>query len=51
MDEARAIGKKLATSDDPNERREAFNGLLSIEFEAHDRQAAYKWAEQGLDAT
>ncbi len=51
MDEARAIGKKLTTSDDPNERREAYNGLLSIEFEAHDRKAAYKWAELGLDAT
>ena len=51
MDEARAIGRKLASSDDPFEREHGYNGMLALEFEAHDRAATYKWATDGVNAS
>jgi len=51
MDEARAIGRKLASSDDPFEREHGYNGMLALEFEAHDRAATYKWATEGVEAS
>jgi tetratricopeptide (TPR) repeat protein len=50
-DEARAIARKLAESDDMNDRVDGYNGMLSIEFEARDREACYKWAIEGARAT
>jgi len=51
MDEARALGRQLAASDNPYEREHAYNGMLSLEFEAHDRAATYKWASDGVEIT
>jgi tetratricopeptide (TPR) repeat protein len=50
-DEARRIARELAASDDWNERSDGYNGMLSIEFEAHDREATYRWAVDGVRAT
>jgi len=50
-DEARAIATKLAGSDDWDDRARGYNGMLSIEFEAHDREAAYRWAVEGVRGT
>jgi hypothetical protein len=51
MKEARALGRRLAASDNPYERQHAYNGMLSLEFEAHNREATYKWAMEGVDVT
>jgi hypothetical protein len=51
LDEARALGRQLAASDNPYEREHAYNGMLSLEFEAHDRAATYKWAMEGVEVT
>ena len=51
MDEARELGRRLAASDNPYERQHAYNGLLSLEFEAHDREATYKWSMEGVEVT
>lgn len=50
-DEARKIARELAASDDFNDRSDGYNGMLSIEFEAHDREATYRWAVDGVRAT
>ncbi len=50
-DEARAIATRLAASDDWGERARGYNGMLSIEYEAHDREASYRWAVEGIRAT
>jgi tetratricopeptide (TPR) repeat protein len=44
LDEARAIATRLAASDDWNEKLDGYNGMIALEFEAHDRAATYKWA-------
>lgn len=51
MNEARELGRRLAASDNPYERQHAYTGLLSLEFEAHDREATYKWAMEGVEVT
>ena len=51
VDEARAIATRLAASDDWGERARGFNGMLSLEYEAHDREASYRWAVDGIRAT
>ncbi|MBL8923782.1 MAG: hypothetical protein JNJ54_33310 [Myxococcaceae bacterium] len=50
-DEATAIATRLSASKDLAERIWGYNGLLSIAFELHDRQAAHKWALEGVRAT
>ncbi len=50
-DEAREIARKLAASDDLDDRTSGYNGMLSIEFEAHDRDASFRWAVEGVRAT
>ncbi len=49
--EARIIAERLATGDDEGDRADGYNGLLSIAFEEHDREATYRWALAGVDAT
>ncbi|MBV8758249.1 MAG: hypothetical protein JO257_13265 [Deltaproteobacteria bacterium] len=51
MDEARALGRRLAASENPYERQHAYNGMLSLEFEAHDREATYRWSMEGVEVT
>jgi tetratricopeptide (TPR) repeat protein len=51
MNEARALGKKLAASDNQYERQHAYNGMLSLEFEAHNREETYRWAIDGVEIT
>ena len=51
MDEARARGRRLAASENPYERQHAYNGMLSLEFEAHDREETYKWSMEGVEVT
>jgi tetratricopeptide (TPR) repeat protein len=50
-DESREIARKLAESDDFEERLAGYNGMLSIEFEAHNREACYRWSIAGVRAT
>jgi hypothetical protein len=49
--EARVIAQRLAASDDEGDRADGYNGLLSIAFEEHDREATYLWSMKGVDAT
>jgi tetratricopeptide (TPR) repeat protein len=49
--EARAIATRLAASSEWEDRSNGYNGMLSIAFEAHDRELAYKWAIDGVRAT
>jgi len=51
IDESRAIATKLAGSDDLNERTEGYNGMMSLLFEQHDREGAYRWSVDGARAT
>lgn len=51
MEEARALGRRLAASDNPYERQHAYNGMLSLEFEAHNREETYRWAMEGVEVT
>lgn len=51
MSEARALGRRLAASQNPYERQHAYNGMLSLEFEAHDREATYRWSMEGVEIT
>ncbi len=50
-DEAKAISRRLAGSDDFQERLDGFNGLLSVAFEQHDREGTYRWAVEGVNVT
>lgn len=50
-DEARTIAQRLAASSDWEERSSGYNGMLSIYFEARDREKAYRWAIDGARAT
>ena len=50
-DEARVIATRLSTADDDHERAEGFNGLLAIAAEESDREASYRWALAGVEAT
>ena len=50
-DEAQAIAKRLAISDDWDDRAQGYNGLLSIAFEEHDCELAHRWALEGIGAT
>ena len=50
-EEAQAIAKRLAISDDWDDRAQGYNGLLSIAFEEHDRDLAHRWALEGIQAT
>ena len=50
-DEAREIARRLAMSDDWDDRAQGYNGLLSIAFEEHDRALAHRWALEGVRAT
>ena len=49
-DEARAAGVALLGSDDINERSHAHNGLLAVEAEAHQREAAYQRGKAAIAA-
>ena len=49
-DESRAIAKQLALSDNELDRLHAYNGILALEFETHDRLVAYEWATKAVDA-
>lgn len=51
IDESRKIAAKLASSDDWNERAQGYNGMLSLLFEQHDREGAYRWSVDGVRAT
>jgi tetratricopeptide (TPR) repeat protein len=50
-DEARKVAIKLTTSEDWLERAHGYNGMLSIEYEAHDRDATYRWAVEAVRGT
>jgi hypothetical protein len=50
-DDAVAIATKLAASEDWNDRAAGFNGMLSLLFEAHDRDGSYRWSVDGARAT
>jgi tetratricopeptide (TPR) repeat protein len=50
-DEARTIALQMIRSEDEHERIQGYNGMLSIEFEAHDREASYKWSVDAVNAT
>ena len=50
-DEARTIALAMIRSEDEHERIQGYNGMLSIEFEAHDREASYKWSVDAVNAT
>ncbi len=49
--EARVIAEKLVAGEDPGDRADGYNGLLSIAFEERDRVGSYDWAIKGVDAT
>ena len=51
MQEARDLGKRLAASDNPYDRGHAYNGMLSLEFEAHNRAETYRWSMEGVEVT
>jgi hypothetical protein len=51
IDESRALATRLAGSDDVNERTEGYNGMMSLLFEQHDREGAYRWSVDGARAT
>jgi len=51
IDESRAIATRLAASDDWNDRASGYNGMLSLLFEQHDREGAYRWSVDGARAT
>lgn len=50
-DEARTIAHRLAASSDWEDRSSGYNGMLSIYFEARERENAYRWAVDGARAT
>lgn len=50
-DEAKAIATRLAASAEWEDRSSGYNGMLSIYFEARDRQNAYRWAIDGVRVT
>jgi tetratricopeptide (TPR) repeat protein len=49
--ESRAIALRLAASSDFEDRVDAYNGLLSIAFEEHDRHESYRWAMEAVAIT
>jgi tetratricopeptide (TPR) repeat protein len=51
VDEARAIARKMAASDEYNDRAVGFNSMMAIEFEAHNREEGYRWSVDGIRAT
>lgn len=46
--EAEAIARRLTTSEDPEDRSDGYNDLLSIADEQHDREKAWRWAMEGV---
>ena len=50
-DEARALALRLTLSDDRWIRRRAFNGLMALEYELHNRKATYEAGRTGWERT
>ncbi|MDQ3335066.1 MAG: tetratricopeptide repeat protein [Myxococcota bacterium] len=47
--EAKALGESLATSEDPNERVTALNGLLTVEEEQRNRETAFQAGKTAVE--
>ena len=47
-EEAEAIARRLTKSEDPEDRSDGYNDLLSIADEQHDRAKSYRWAMDGV---
>jgi len=51
VDEARRIARVGMSSNDFFSRARGYNGMASLEFELHNRDASYQWSVDGVRAT